>query len=50
MRSVLNYSEGEFPRLGTGARRKPLLLALGMLATYTVVAEMMLALHDWEPT
>jgi hypothetical protein len=50
MRSVLNSSEGELPRLGTGVWREPLLLALSTLATYIAVAKIAVANHDWEPT
>ena len=49
MSSIPNFSEGELPRLGTGLRREPLLLALGVVAIYTVMAVIVLATHAWNP-
>lgn len=44
MSSIPSFSEGE---LSTGVRREPLLLALGIVAIYTVMAVGVLGTHDW---
>ena len=49
MSSVPNFSEGELPRLGTGIRREPLLLALGIVAIYVIMSLIVLATHDRNP-
>jgi len=49
MSSIPNFNEGELPRLGTGLRREPLLLALGVVAIYVIMALIVLATHDRNP-
>jgi len=49
MTSVPNHSEGELPRLNSVVRWEPLLLALGVVAIYTLMAIFVLLTHDGDP-
>ena len=49
MTSVPNHGEGELPRLNSVVRWEPLLLALGVVAIYTLMAIFVLLTHDGDP-
>jgi hypothetical protein len=49
MSSIPSFSEGELPKVGTGTRREPLLLAIGVVAIYLMMALIVLATHDRNP-
>ena len=49
MTSHPNFRTSELPEWGTAIRRDPLLLALGVIVTYSVMALLVLSTHDWDP-
>jgi hypothetical protein len=48
MSSVQNFSESELPGLRTRLRHEPILLALGIVAIYVIMALIVLATHEWD--
>ena len=49
MTSLPSHQIGELPRSRTARRRELLLVALGAIAIYSVMALLVLSTHDWDP-